>query len=152
MPSTLTGEVRTYDPKQVIVTFGVLALSGYMDGTFITVTPSGDAFEKHRGADGSVDRVNKNVYDYEVSLTLKQSSPLNVSLASLKYADQISNSGILPLTIRDFSGSALFTANAAWIRKEPNVEYGDSMSGREWIFDTGLAVSTPGGNNLGINA
>jgi hypothetical protein len=147
MSNTITSEVRTYDPKKVIVTFGVLALSGYMDGTFITITPEGDAFEKHKGADGSIDRVNKNSYSYEVSLVLKQTAPANVSLAALKYADQASNKGILPLTIKDFSGMSLFTANAAWIRKEPNVEYGDSIAGREWIFDTGMALSTPGGNN-----
>jgi len=148
MSNTITSEVRTYDPKQVIVTFGVLAISGYMDGTFISIEPEGDAFEKHKGADGSIDRVNKNSYSYAVTLTLKQTAPANVSLAALKYADQASNKGILPLTIKDFSGTALFTANSAWIRHEPNVGYGDSMESREWIFDTGLAVSTPGGNNL----
>jgi len=147
MSNTITSEVRTYDPKKVIVTFGVLAISGYMDGTFINITPESDAFEKHKGADGSIDRVNKNSYSYEVSLTLKQTAPANVSLAALKYADQATNKGVLPLTIKDFSGSALFTANTAWIRKEPEVGYGDSMAGREWIFDTGMALSTPGGNN-----
>ena len=148
MSNTITSEVRTYDPKKVIVTFGVLALSGYMDGSFITITPEGDKFEKHKGADGSIDRVNKNSYSYEVHLVLKQTAPANVSLAGLAYADQESNKGILPLTIKDFSGTALFTATSAWIRRDPDVDYGDTMGAREWIFDTGLAVSTPGGNNL----
>jgi hypothetical protein len=148
MGNTTTSEVRTYDPKKVIVTFGTLALSGYMDGTFITITPEGDAFEKHKGADGSIDRVNKNSYSFEVSLVLKQTAPANVSLAGLKYADQESNKGILPLTIKDFSGTSLFTATSAWLRREPDSEFGDSMSSRTWIFDTGLALNTPGGNNL----
>lgn len=138
--------VRTYDPKKVIVTVGVHVLTGYPDGTFIKIKRGGDAFEKAVGADGTVDRINKNRTDYEVEVTLKATSPLNAILSGLLVADQLSNAGVLPLTIADLSGNSLFSAPQAWLRKDPDVEYADSLGTRTWLFDTGAGVNLIGGN------
>jgi hypothetical protein len=140
--------VRTYDPKKVVVTFGTVIVSGYGEGTFIAVTQNGDSFEKQRGADGGVDRVNKNASDYSVVLTLKQTSLVNDLLSALSIADKLSNAGKLPLTVKDLNGTSLFFAEQAWIAKEPDPENSDSMSNREWRFDTGIAKQFIGGNLL----
>jgi hypothetical protein len=140
--------VRTYDPKKVIITFGSIILTGVMDGTFITVTQNGDSFEKLKGADGGVDRVNKNANDYSVAITLKQTSPSNDALSSAHIADKLSNTGKQPLTIKDVNGTSLFFARQAWVAKEPDPEYSDSISGREWRLDTGVAEQFIGGNLL----
>lgn len=138
--------VRTYDPKQIIVTFGAYQLTGYAEGTFVKIARNGAAFEKQKGADGSVDRVNKNALDYTVTLTLKQTSPNNPILSGLLLADQLSNSGVLPLTIKDLGGSALFTAAQAWVSKDPDAEFSDGLSSREWTFETGIAANLVGSN------
>lgn len=138
--------VRSYDPKQVVVTFGPTVLTGYAEGTFIKISRNGNAFEKSRGADGGVDRVNKNALDYSVALTLKQTSPINAILAGLLLADQISNSGTLPLVVKDLGGATLFTAAQAWIAKDPDQEFSDSLTTREWTFETGVAANLIGGN------
>ena len=67
--------VKTYDPKQVVITFGVIPISGYADGTFVSVNRSGDAFTKKKGAAGDVERVNKNQGDFEVTVTLLPNCP-----------------------------------------------------------------------------
>lgn len=138
--------VRSYDPKQVVVTFGPTVLTGYAEGTFIKIARNGNAFEKSRGADGSVDRVNKNALDYTVTLTLKQTSPINAILAGLLLADQLTNSGTLPLVVKDLGGATLFTAAQAWIAKDPDQEFSDSLTNREWTFETGVAANLIGGN------
>lgn len=138
--------VRSYDPKQVVVTCGPTVLTGYAEGTFIKISRNGNAFEKSRGADGGVDRVNKNALDYTVALTLKQTSPINAILAGLLLADQISNSGTLPLVVKDLGGATLFTAAQAWIAKDPDQEFSDSLTTREWTFETGVAANLIGGN------
>lgn len=140
--------VRTYDPKQVIVTFGVVIVTGYAEGTFIAIAQSGDSFEKQKGADGGVDRVNKNASDYAVTLTLKQTSLTNDALSALSIVDKLSNAGKLPLIVKDLRGTSLFFAEQAWIAKEPDPENSDSMSSREWRFDTGIAKQFIGGNLL----
>ncbi len=38
--------VKTFDPKMVVITWGVIAISGYAEGSFVRVNRSGDAFAK----------------------------------------------------------------------------------------------------------
>lgn len=139
--------VRTYDPKQVKTIFGATPMSGFPEGTFVKISRNGPAFEKSKGADGSVDRVNKNANDFTVTLTLKQTSPVNAILSGLLVADILTNSGILPLTIKDLSGTTLFHAPEAWISKDPEAEFSDGLSNREWTFETGPGAFLCGGNN-----
>jgi len=138
--------VRTYDPKQIIMTFGPIVFSGYAEGTFVTLARSGDAFTKVKGADGGVDRVNNNALDFAVTVTLKQTSLVNDLLSASLNLDLITNLGILPLIVKDLAGTTLFVATSAWIAKDPDLEYGDAQSGREWRFDTGPADLFQGGS------
>ena len=138
--------VRTYDPAKIIVTFGPVIFTGYADGTFISVERNGNLFDKVRGADGGVDRVNRNAFDFGVTATLKQTSPTNDALSALVVADSLSNAGILPLMVKDLLGNTLFAAPQAWIAKEPTMENGKDLGNREWLFETGPAANFIGGN------
>lgn len=138
--------VRTFDPKLVVITFGALSISGYAEGTFVSVNRSGDAFAKSKGAGGDIERVNRNQGDFEVTVTLQQTSPTNTELSAILAADQASNAGVWPLTIKDILGQTLFFAPEAWIRKDPEWEDGDDLNSRAWVFDTGIAENLVGGN------
>ena len=92
------------------MTFGTLSFAGYADGTFIRVSRSGDAFGKRKGAGGDVERINRNQGDFEVSLTLLQTSSTNQELSAILAADQVTNAGVFPLTIEEdevFSGKRI---------------------------------------------
>lgn len=138
--------VRTYDPSQVLVIVGAAVMAGFGDGTFVKITRSGDAFEKKRGADGTIDRINKNAVDFEVEFTLKRTSPLNAILSGLLVADQKSNKGVFNISITDKSGSSIFTAPQAWIKKDPDTEYADSLGNYTWKIDTGAGANLIAGN------
>lgn len=142
--------VRTYDPSMVRVALspisGILTLAGYGDGTFIKINRSGAAFEKKKGADGTVDRINKCAYDFEVEITLKRTSPINALLSGLLAADQFSNEGVFPMSIKDDSGNSLFEASQAWIEKDPDLEYADSLGNITWKIATGIGANLIGGN------
>ena len=141
-------QVRTYDPKLIIITFGAIIFTGFAEGTFVTITPtSGPAFEKSRGADGGVDRVNKNSNDYTVVVTLKKTSPTNLALSLVLQADKLSNQGKFPLLVKDLNGTSLFAAGIAWVMDDPAQEYSDTMPTREWSIDTGIALNSVGGNS-----
>ena len=138
--------LRSFDPKLIKISFGATLLTGFAEGTFVKVSRNGAAFEKSRGSDGSVDRINKNALDFTVTVTLKQTSPINAILSGLMLADQLKNNGVLPLVIKDLGGSTLFTAAQAYISKDPDQEFGDSLTTREWTFETGIAANLVGGN------
>lgn len=138
--------VYTFDPKKVVVTFGGTIVSGYADGTFLSIAGNGDSFSKRKGADGTVDRINMNSYDYSVTLTLTQTSSTNAVLQAALIADKEANTGVVPLSITDLSGNSIFTAAQAWVAKDPDDEYADSLGTREWRIDTGFAEKVTGGN------
>ena len=138
--------VRTYDPKFIVITFGAIIFTGFAEGTFVQVVRNGDKFEKSKGADGSIDRVNKNAFDFRVTATLKQTSLTNDLLSVVSESDALTNLGMLPLTIKDLKGTTLFFAPQAWVAKDPEDEYSDSLSPRTWEFDTGVATKFTGGN------
>jgi len=140
--------VRTYDPKLIICNFGPIPFSGFQEGTFISAERSGDIFEKSKGADGGIDRINKNAYDFRITVTLKQTSITNDALSGVMLADMLSNAGKFFFRIQDLNGTMLFFAPQAWIAASPTLEYSDSLSGREWAFDTGPAELFIGGNIL----
>ena len=140
--------VLTYDPKKTVVTWGGVIVTGFADGSFISMTRSGDVFEKRKGADGSVDRINKNANDFTVQLTIMQTSPTNDALSALLLVDQSLNTSVLPLTVKDLSGTTLFFAPQAWIQKDPDDEFSDSLGSRQWTFATGIASKYTGGNLL----
>ena len=140
--------VRTYDPKLIVVTFGAIIFTGFPEGAFIKIVRNGDKFEKSKGADGSIDRINKNSFDFRVTATLKQTSLTNDLLSISSAADALSNLGVLPFTVKDLKGLTLFFAPQAWIAKDPEDEFGDSLTPRVWEFDTGVASKFTGGSIL----
>jgi hypothetical protein len=145
MPVLPNPAVKTYDPKEVVITFGSIPISGYAEGTFVRVNRSGDAFAKSKGAGGDIERVNRNQGDFEVTITLQQTASSNTELSAILAADMATNAGVFPLTIEDKLGNTLFFAPQAWIRKDPEWEDGDELNSREWTFDTGIASNLVGG-------
>lgn len=127
--------LRTYDSKQVIVLVGTAIISGFADGTFVNVMRSSDAFTKQSGADGEVSRSKSNDKSGEITITLAQTSPSNAVLQSLAITDEISNDGIVPIAIKDLSGTSTFVSAFGWVRKSADAEYGKDITNREWVLD-----------------
>jgi len=134
--------VITYDPKKVIVSYGGVPITGFAE-TFISITQPNDTFVKKVGADGEVGRSRSNDQTNEVTITLMGTSKSNAYLALMHAADKASNAGALPLLITDRSdGGCLFFWDAAWIKKNPDLEKGKEISDIAWVFDTGQPVSS----------
>jgi len=138
--------VRTIDPKMVIITMGPILITGFAPDTFLTIATEDDFFEKVRGADGSVERYAKNVYDAMITLTLLGTSFANEALMLLHESDKLANLGKVPFLMKDLNGTTLATFPQAWIKKTPDLEISSSAVTREWTIDTG-----PGTVHIGTN-
>lgn len=138
--------VRTYDPKKVLVLVGRIPISGFADGTFISVSRSNDLFTKTSGADGVVTRVKSNDLSGEITMTLAQTSPSNDYMSKIALADELSNNGVVPVTISDTSGRSNYVSAFAWIRKHPDSEFSKEVSNREWVLDCADLDLLTGGN------
>ena len=106
--------VRTYDPKQVIVTIGGVPMSGFSDGTFLEIDRNEPTWNTVVGADGLVTRGKTNNFSGTLTLTLKQSSPSNDVLSGFMAVDEATNRGVFPLLVKDLAGNSIYFSAQAW--------------------------------------
>jgi len=141
------GEPKTYAPDLVILSVNGVPITGYADGTFISVAPATDRFTKVVGADREVARSKSNDNTHEVTITLLSTSLSNDYLSTLLNADKLANAGKFTLQIKDLGGTTLMFWQSAWIRTPPTVEYSKEITERAWVIDTGqIDIETIGGN------
>lgn len=141
--------VKTYDPSNVQIIMGGIPLTGFADGTFIDLAFDENQYTKTVGADGEVSRAKSNNRSGTVTLTLKQTSSSNDQLSALYLADQNSNSGVVPLMIKEIdTGRTLVFTQAAWIEKLPNVSYSKNVEDRQWTIAAGQLNVFIGGNTI----
>lgn len=138
--------VSTFDPKSVVITIGGVPISGYADGTFVEITADNQQFTKVVGADGYTTRVKSNNYGGTLTLTLAQTSPSNDYLSGLLQRDRATNTGVVPLLIKDMSGTTLIFSATAWVQQFPDVSFGNEMNNRAWSFDLAEIDLLIGGN------
>jgi hypothetical protein len=136
----------TYDFSQVNLIIGGVPISGFADGSSITVEFDEQQWTKTTGSDGLVTRSKSNNYSGSVSVSLQQSSRANDVLSALWVADRTSNAGVVPLLIKDNSGRTLWAAQHAWVQQMPSQEFGKELSDREWLLDCDALTGAAGGN------
>lgn len=138
--------VRTFDPKSVIITIGGFVMSGFADGTFLEITADKQQFTKVTGADGFTTRVKSNDYGAVMTLTLSQSSPSNDVLSGILALDRAANAGVVPIFVKDMSGSTVFFAATGWIQQFPDSSFGNEINNRGWTIDLADVDIFIGGN------
>jgi hypothetical protein len=140
--------VASFDPKSVIIVVGAVPISGYADGTFLEVAQADQQFTLSVGADGFATRVKSNNYSATVTITLSQTSPSNDYLSGLAALDRLSNGGVVPLLIKDLSGTTIIFSESAWIQQIPDITYGNEINTVAWVFELAQADTFVGGNTL----
>lgn len=126
--------VRTYDPKQVIISIGGIPMSGFSDGTFLEIERDEATWTKTVGADGLVTRAKTNNRSGTLTLTLKQSSPSNDVLSGILALDEATNAGVVPVLVKDLSGNSIYFSARAWISQFPNSSFGKDIADRQWVL------------------
>ena len=126
--------VRTYDPKNVIVTVAGIPMSGFSDGTFLEVDRNEATWNTVVGADGFVTRGKTNNFTGTMTLTLKQSSPSNDVLSGLLAIDEATNVGVFPILVKDLSGNSVYFSANAWITQYANSTFGKDINDRQWTL------------------
>lgn len=141
-------DVLTYDPKKNIIIYGGRQLTGFAEDDMITIKPLGDGMQIYNGADGEVGRSVDPNRTFEVKVSLATSSKSNDYLSECYNKDRRTGSYMLPLTIKDLSGSTLFFAKQAWVQNFPESKRGRNIDNQDWTFNTGQ-VNDPviGGND-----
>ena len=85
----MSSKIKTYNPKEVIVTCGTHIVTGYADDSFISIEPNGDGITKKTGCDGEIARSISPDNTYKVKLTLLQTSDSNSYFSGMVDLDQM---------------------------------------------------------------
>lgn len=137
--------LRTYDPKAVTVSVGGIPIGGFADGTFLNIEMDEDAFTKEVGADGETSRAKSNNNGATVTLTLAQTSPSNDVLTGFAEADRLANAGVVPILVRDGSGTSTLFSATGWVRKKAPAPFSKEIEEREWVLDVADVENIVGG-------
>jgi hypothetical protein len=124
--------VRTYDANKVVVVFGANILTGFADGSFLTVERSEDSFTVYVGSSGEVARSRSNNKTGTSTLKLMQTSLSNDILSAYMVADELSGQGIVPFQVKDLQGTTLVLAKESWVLKPADAEFAREAGEREW--------------------
>ena len=138
--------VKTLDPKEISIIVASHIVTGYADGTFVTIEYDEDAFSFTGGADGLGTRVKNANRSGKVTIIIQQSSPTNAYFSGLAIADQVDSKGLVPILVKDASGQDTSFCETAWIEKMPNASNSKDVENREWVFRTDNLEMFLGGN------
>ncbi len=140
--------MKTYDPKKVVVQFGNRQITGFSEDNMITIRPNGEGVQTYVGADGEVQRSLDPNSTYTVEINLANTSKSNDYLSNMYNADRATGKGVLPLLVKDMSGTLLFFAPEAWVANTPEGGRGRRINELTWTISTG-SVEAPvfGGND-----
>lgn len=134
------GVIKTYNPKQIVASWGSHIIDGFADDSFITIEASGEGITKKVGCDGEIVRSISPDNTFKVKFALLQTSSSNAFFNQMANLDRETGEGMFPLTIKDLKGSLLFSTEAAWVIKKPSLTRGKADNNREWELDTGDAT------------
>lgn len=129
--------MKTYDPKKIIIIFGVRRLTGMSEDSIVSIKPNGEGLQTYVGADGDVARSLDPDATYEVTVSLNTTSNSNDYLSNMYNYDRETGNGIAPLLIKDLAGTTLFSAPEAWVSNMPEESRGLTVDTQEWVFHTG---------------
>jgi Protein of unknown function (DUF3277) len=126
--------MKTYDPKEHVVTLGGLILQGFAENKFISVKRVSPTFTDQVGASGEVVRSKSNDRRGEVTFTVLASSTVNDALSALITLDEQTGAGVGAFQVVDLNGTSVQHSPNAWISKWPDWERGKESGENEWTF------------------
>ncbi|HBK52384.1 MAG TPA: hypothetical protein DDZ44_00400 [Syntrophomonas wolfei] len=126
--------MRTYDPKDVNVIVGGVALTGFAEDTFVQAERMEDSFTEYVGAKGEVAMAESNNKTGEITVTLEATSP------SVEYLNGLANkkgqNAIFPVSVVDLNDDSrvVISGAEARVRKPASHEYGKEIGEREFVI------------------
>jgi len=127
--------VKTYDPSAIDVICGGFPITGFADGSMVTVEKNSDAWITKVGSDGEGSRSKSCDRSGKVTIRLMQTSPSNLILSGFFKADDIADAGTFPCIVKDSRAAGeTHAAENAWIQKEPSASYEREDGVREWVI------------------
>ncbi len=138
----------TYSSQLVAITVNgnLITGSGFADGDFVKISRDVDSYSKVVGADGYISRALSANRGGSIEITLQSTSPSNDVLSAMAAQDELTQTGIGSVQVKDVSGRTICSAQNAWVKKLPEVTFGTEVGTRVWALDCDHLIMSVGGN------
>lgn len=134
----------TYSPSEVTLVVGGYTITGWEK---ISISKNAPAFIPIRGIRGKNTRVRNTDTSVTLSVPLLQTSMGNDVFSRIHALDIERGTGRLEITLKDASGTGVFSSSEAYITDYPVVAYSGNFEYRVWtIFAQSTNTYNVGGN------
>lgn len=136
------GILATYSPEDTHIILSnskfTHRISGYVDGSFVTISRSVPHATLYTGGDGSNVRVIRDVRNYDISVRLHSAADSHDVLTRLMRLDSQTRDGseLFSILIKDTLGRTIGSAPTAFIGTHPDVDFAVETAEREWVIHT----------------
>lgn len=148
-------DLRTYDPLKVVGSWSTTStlgtidiLDGAIDGDFASITRDNARWTREHDRAGNSTRVRNNNRGGTISVTIDASSPTNARLSRAVQEDDLGESVVGTLLLRDLNGDTIIEADGAFVEDIPDLSFGNSSGTRVWVFQCANIRKFVGGREL----
>lgn len=121
--------VNTYSPKDLILTIGGYTVTGWEK---INISRRTKSFQTVPGIRGKHTRTASQDTSATLSFTLLQTTQSNDVLSAIQEQDNINKTGRLSITLKDISGTSIFSSDEGYLTSYPAVSYSGTFEYRTW--------------------
>jgi hypothetical protein len=144
--------LHQFDPAQVVASWvtpggSIDILEGAISGEFMTFSRDNARWAREFDLYGNATRVKNNNRGGVISITHSASSPLNTVLSALTVADDMTDSVVGIIVIRDMSGPTIVEADGCFLEGVSDFGFGQERGARTWVWQCASLRPFVGGHN-----
>lgn len=123
-----------YDPRRIVITFGVVPLLGLAPGRFVTIRRDAATWSTADGTNGEFKRIRSRKKSGTVEVILRGTAPVNRLLSVLAKIDERNGGIFAPLAVTDTLNGGFFFAKDSYIERMPEMVYSKDEGDIAWKF------------------
>lgn len=151
----MANNTGSYKPSQVVIVIshptvkGTHVVNGYMEDSIVSIERDNSTWDHYVGADGTTSRVHNIDKSVQATIMLQSTSYSNDVLQEILDYDENSSGadGFFSITIADKSGRSVTHSTQAYVGGQPNQEFSNAITSREWVIRMTYAETKIGGNS-----
>lgn len=138
--------MKTYKPEEISLIIDGHIVSGFAEGSIITVERDEDSFTFVPSTTGGGSRSKNANKAGKITFRLQQTSESNQVMSTLVKNDEDTGEGVVSALVRDNSGNDKHGADEGYITRPAKAEYAKEISNPEWIYQAEELEMNLGGN------
>lgn len=144
--------INTYSPSDIVLSINDFIVTDFAEGSFLEINQNSFNYRQVRGIRGKHTRIHTRDRSGAIMFRLMQTSTQNQTLSQLANADDLDQTGLMLVTIRDAGGDTGVQFGNAYLEGNPNLSWqARTTSPIEWrIYYEFTTRYDVGGNSRGV--